>query len=546
MAFLDDQSLQIIISAKDEATKVIKGIEGTIKDMGPVFGTMAKAGTAALTAIGGAAVVSLKAADESMKVQAQLGAVLKSTGNAAGLYAQDILDQAAALQKQTTFSDEAVTSGANLLLTFKNIKGAVFQEALPALLDMSTAMGTDLKSSAIQVGKALNDPIAGISALSRVGVTFSQDQQDVIAKLVETGDVAAAQRIILAELNSEFGGSAAAAAQTFGGQLEQLKNSLGDIGEEIGMVLIPWVQQFTAKVRPVVDAIIAWVQANPELAKNIIITTVAIAALVTVIGTLGLLLPVVISGFAILASPVTLVVLAITALAAAAIIFRDRITEILNFIDQKTGLVTLFKWAWDNIVTTFNETLLPALSQLWEALKPLEPLLSLIAKVIGGLLLGAVYGITLAITGWIQIITAIIAAAAEFSAAIINYFVKPIESFIDVVKKAVEWVSKLINKMGDIGVKNLGKKAISGISSILGFEHGGLINAPRGTAVPIIAHGQERIIPAGHSAGGNGGGNFSVVINNPQVRSNDDVREMRKQMEAAWRDVTRGHKLTTI
>jgi hypothetical protein len=63
-------------------------------------------------------------------------------------------------------------------------------------------MGTDMKGAAIQVGKALQDPVHGISALRRVGVNFNESQVETIKKLVETGQAAKAQGLILAELNT--------------------------------------------------------------------------------------------------------------------------------------------------------------------------------------------------------------------------------------------------------------------------------------------------------------------------------------------------------
>lgn len=78
------------------------------------------------------------------------------------------------------------------------------------------------------------------------------------------------------------------------------------------------------------------------------------------------------------------------------------------------------------------------------------------------------------------------------------------------------------------------------------FEHGGIIPGPQGMPVPVIAHGQERIIPSSGSRSVGGGSSYTVIIQNPVVRSQADVNEMRKQMEAAFRDVTRGHKLSTI
>jgi hypothetical protein len=168
---------------------------------------------------------------EAQKQAAQLNAVIKSTGGIAGVSADEIDKMAASLQRTTVFGDDAVKSAASLLLTFTNIRGEVFRNTLPAITDLATAMGTDLNSAAIQVGKALNDPIKGVSALQRVGVSFSAAQKDVIKNLVETNRLAEAQGVILKELNVQFGGSAQAARNTLGGALTALQNSWNDLFE---------------------------------------------------------------------------------------------------------------------------------------------------------------------------------------------------------------------------------------------------------------------------------------------------------------------------
>ena len=94
----------------------------------------------------------------------------------------------------------------------------------------------------MQVAKALNDPIQGITALSRAGVSFTEQQKEQIKAMVEAGNIVGAQKIILAELTSEFGGAAKMAGGTFAGRLEILRNNLGDVAEEIGMALMPAVE----------------------------------------------------------------------------------------------------------------------------------------------------------------------------------------------------------------------------------------------------------------------------------------------------------------
>ena len=173
----------------------------------------------------------IRATVEQEKAVAQLNAVLESTGSIAGKTSAELQDLASSLQSVTTFGDEAVIGASSLLLTFKEIRGVNFDRTLESILDVSVAMKQDLKSSAVQVGKALNDPITGLSALSRVGITFTDTQKDLIKSMAETGDIAGAQVKILEELESQFKGSARAARQTLGGALDALSNSFGDLLE---------------------------------------------------------------------------------------------------------------------------------------------------------------------------------------------------------------------------------------------------------------------------------------------------------------------------
>lgn len=182
-----------------------------------------------------------KQAEDLFQIQetaeAKLDATLKATGEAAGLTAEQLKTMASELQQVTTFGDEATIGAQSLLLTFKDVGENVFPRALESILDVSTAMEQDLKSSTIQIGKALNDPVAGLAALSRVGIQFSDVQKDLIKDFQESGDLASAQGVILEELESQFGGVARAAALTAEGIEKQLNNSYGDLLETIGEVI---------------------------------------------------------------------------------------------------------------------------------------------------------------------------------------------------------------------------------------------------------------------------------------------------------------------
>jgi phage-related protein len=210
-----------------------------------MFAKGAGAAGVALGVLGVAVGKSVSAFQESEKISKQTNAVLKSTGGVAKVSAKHVDSLANSISKKSGVDDEAIKSGENLLLTFTNVRNEVgkgnkiFDRATQIASDMSVALGQDLKSSNIQLGKALNDPVKGITALSRVGVSFTADQKKQIKGLAEHGKTLDAQKIILRELNKEFGGSAAAQATN----MDRLKVSFGNFQESVGGVFAPVVEK---------------------------------------------------------------------------------------------------------------------------------------------------------------------------------------------------------------------------------------------------------------------------------------------------------------
>jgi len=233
--------------AEGKASAAGKSIVGSLSAVGGavVTGALAAAG-AGVVALGGFLATSTKAAADAEGIQAQLVAVLRSTGGVAGVTAQQVNALATSFGKTTKFEDDAIVAGENLLLTFTSIGKDVFPLATQTMLDMSQALGQDMKSSAVQLGKALNNPIDGISALSRVGVAFTDQQKKQIEAMQKAGNIAGAQAIILKELQTEFGGAAEAAGNTFSGSLVILKNTFGNLQETIGGAILPLLGSLAA------------------------------------------------------------------------------------------------------------------------------------------------------------------------------------------------------------------------------------------------------------------------------------------------------------
>jgi len=256
-----------------DLTNLKKGLataRTTLNKWGSNILSFAKTAAIGFAAVGASvlavAISSARAAGIQQDAEKQLEAVLESTGHAAGLTAEELKKMASGLQDVTRFGDETVIGAQSLLLTFTKIGKETFPDALEAVLNVSTAMGQDLKSSALIVGKALNDPVLGMTALSRSGIQFTEDQKKVVKSLVESGDAMGAQTLILKELSTQFGGSARKAAETYAGRMDQMKNKIGDVWERIGQFFIPILEQLTNKyIMPLVDHMNDWITANGGL-----------------------------------------------------------------------------------------------------------------------------------------------------------------------------------------------------------------------------------------------------------------------------------------
>ena len=156
-------------SGKAAGSKFSSGMGGAFKGLAGMFAG-AMVGLAVKNFLGDA----LAEARESQKVGALTASIIKSTGGAAKISAGQIGSLADSISRKTGVDDEAIQTGANLLLTFKNVrneagKGSdVFNRATAAALDLSKAGFGSVDGAAKMLGKALNDPIKGITALGRL------------------------------------------------------------------------------------------------------------------------------------------------------------------------------------------------------------------------------------------------------------------------------------------------------------------------------------------------------------------------------------------
>ena len=256
----------------DGTTSRLSKLTGASQGFASKLASFGKVAAIGLAGVGVAAVgmgISFaKAAEESQQVTRQTGAVIKSMGASAWTSAGQVAALSEKLSLQSGIDDELIQSGSNVLLTFANVRNEVgrgndvFDRATTSALDMSVALGQDMQASVTQLGKALNDPIRGITALGRVGVQFTEQQKEQIKTLVESGDTLGAQKIILGEVEKQFAGSAAAQATAS----QKLATAWGNLQEELGAKLLPVFEAVSGWIvavgLPALEDLSAWVQSE--------------------------------------------------------------------------------------------------------------------------------------------------------------------------------------------------------------------------------------------------------------------------------------------
>ncbi len=206
------------------------------------YATMARLGRVAGVALAGFATGSvfqgaIRNSEELNRSMLRTNAIIKATGGAAGQSAKKLHDDARALAGATLQNTQGIMRAQQTLLTFRNVQGDVFEGAIRGALDLSSAMGQDLNSSVLQLGKALEDPVLGMTALSRSGTVFTQSQKDLVKDLVAAGNTMQAQKFILQELANQYGGVAAAEAAGLAGAQDMLAQKYEEFSIKLATVL---------------------------------------------------------------------------------------------------------------------------------------------------------------------------------------------------------------------------------------------------------------------------------------------------------------------
>ena len=232
------EELRVLVTAEvDKAIKNLNQLDRKTEKTSSDFEKLGKAiGSALLVK---AAVdfgkASVRAAEDAKQKFSLLKTTVETTGAATWTTAEALEEMAKQFSSSTDYTVSEIESMQTVLLGFKNITGDTFREASESIMDMATVMGMDLKSAVQTVGKALDDPINGIDSLKRQGFAFTDAQKSMLKAMVATGNQAGAQKLILDELSTTYGGAAKAAQTSFA----KMEHAMDELKESVGNILTP-------------------------------------------------------------------------------------------------------------------------------------------------------------------------------------------------------------------------------------------------------------------------------------------------------------------
>lgn len=437
-----DKNLRVVISAEDNTKK---GIQSAEKNLGGLGSAAKKLGVVLAGAFAVGQIVafgraSVEAATEAARAHRQLEHAVIAVSKGTREQVQAVSDLSDALQRKAGIDGDALKAGVAQLSTF-GLQSDTVVKLTKSLADLTVnqngvnASADQYIGSANMIAKVLRGQFG---VLEKSGIRFTEAQQAMIQYGTETERVTAIQEGLnqnLRETTDTIGNSAE-------GAMARFQRAWGEIQESIGNILLPLMAKVAEAMVPIANAVQAFVDGFPDMEG-----------------------------------------------------IKKAWEGFLTMIEEKTGLVTFFKDAWQNVSDVIQYTLWPALQELWVALQPYQPFFEALAKVFGTMLV-----IALAI--FIKTLEAVIILAAEFLAtwAKVQTFLAeklgPIFDWIgDKIAKVTEAVIRLIDKLKSLDVLGGLKNSVSKI-----FGGGRAVGGPVTGNRPYLVgeNGPEIFTPQGY------------------------------------------------
>jgi hypothetical protein len=325
----------------DKLTRELDRLNTPMEKIGAVSRSLAPAAIIGLTALSGMAVGALRAAEEAEVANNRLDSVARSMG-LFGDNTKAVTDRLKAFATETmkkiAVDDELILSTQAQLLTFKelaataDVTGGAFDRATTSAFDMAAVLGGTGEDNAIRLGKALQDPILGLTALRKAGVLFSDQQEASIKNFVAVGDTLSAQNMILDELETQFGGAAEATAT----DSARISVAFGEVAESIGKSLIPFLETVT----PLIVSFFDYVGQNSGV----------FTVLAGILGALAVAILLV--NFALNSNPIVLIITAVALLLAGLVLLADYLVN--TFVGSWGEMFALIGGWFDNFVASIG------------------------------------------------------------------------------------------------------------------------------------------------------------------------------------------------
>ena len=336
----------------------------------------------ALGALAGMASKTIAAGEAAATANARIEQINESMGlfgDATDKVNKRLIEYANVTARATGIDQNQIKLAQAKLLTFKELAmsadeaGGAFDRATQAAIDMGAAGFGDAATNAVQLGKALNDPIQGIAALAKSGVTFTEQEKEKIETLVESNKLLEAQDMVLKAIETQVGGTAEATAN----DSDKMKVAFSQLSENVGLILLPVFKDLTTVLMKVTDfarknskvfivlggvigviatAVIAYNIYQKAMAFYTTASTVAVALFNAVMG----------------ANPITLVIIAIVAFIAIMVLLYKKFEVVREVVDTvfnaiKTGVTSSldFLTSYFKGVLNIYKGIFNAIAKLW-------------------------------------------------------------------------------------------------------------------------------------------------------------------------------------
>jgi phage-related protein len=432
------------VSGMKDATDAASGVGGSLKSIGKVAG--AALGGAAIASFGKA---SVDAANESAVATARLDQIFRSMGDSTGQASEAAQAYASALSKKIGVEDESIMAGQAQLATFGEVSSesarmaGIFDRATQAGADLAAAGFGSIEGNAVQLGKALQDPTKGMTALAKSGVTFTDAQKDQIKALQDSGNLLEAQKIVLGAVEQQVGGTAEATVTS----QQKAALAFGEVQETVGGKLLPVLNtaldlftRFSGVIIPVAGALAALLLVAKAWAIAQQVASAATAVWSGIQAVFNAIMAL---------NPIVLIVIALVALVAAIILAYNKIDWFREGVQAAfAGVKAAFDFVWDIAKAVF------------EWIKDNWPLLlAIITGPIGIAVLlitknfDTIKDVAMAAVNWVmdrfQDLTGFLSRIVGSIQGILSAIADAIRYPIDAATQAVKWVMDKFNSLVD-------------------------------------------------------------------------------------------------